>query len=146
MGDIDDSPRPARMGGILFALAGLRTNRGGGWGGGIGARATYVLRTAKRRYRNAHIRDLPSRLRQTLPRATDRPLSLKYAPATMPKTKEKDDMGRSADVLLAMQWGGERRNRPRKSSGAGGIRAKGIRAIRSTPRVGAYGRGVIIII
>lgn len=56
------------------------------------------------RYRNAHSRDLPSCLRQTHPRATDPPLSLKFDPTMMPEaTKQRGDMDKVADVILPLQ-------------------------------------------
>ena len=82
-----------------------RSSRSSYESGSSQKRATGVFRTEKNRYRNVHIRNLPSRLRQTLPRETDPPPSLKYDPATIPKAKEKDDMGRVADVLLTLQGG-----------------------------------------
>ena len=68
-------------------------------------RTADISRAAKSRYPNVHSRDFPSRLRQTLPRATDPPLSLKYDPATTPKTKAKEDMDRAPSVLLTKQGG-----------------------------------------
>ena len=48
-------------------------------------------------------RDMPSCLRQTLPRETYHPLSLKYGPSMMPDAKQRDDMDRSDAALLTMQ-------------------------------------------
>ena len=91
--NIDDPTRSARGRNSIHAS---RSSYGSG---SSQKRATDLRRTAKNRYQNAHSRDLPSRLRQTLPRATDPPLSLMYDRATTTKTKEKEDMGRVADVF-----------------------------------------------
>ena len=83
-------------------------------------RATDIFRTAKSRYRNIHSRDLPSGLRQKLPRSTDPPMSAKYGPATIPKTKQKDDMCRVSDVLLTMRGGKWETWKPTTSNWRGG--------------------------
>ena len=89
---IDDSPRSVRN------RKSSRTSRSPYESGSSQARATDIFRTSKSRYKNAHSRDLPSCLRHRLPRAKDPPLSVRYDQATIPKTKEKDDMDRAAAV------------------------------------------------
>ena len=94
-----ESPRSARK------RTSSRTSRSSRESGSSQKRATDIFQTVKSRYQNVHSRDMPSCRRQTLHRATDRPLSLKYDPATIPKTKQKGDMDRVTDVLLTMQGG-----------------------------------------
>ena len=96
---IDDSPRAARRRNSSHAIRSPYES------GSSQKRATDISRTSKSRYRNVHSRDLPSRLRQPLPRAIGPPLSLKYDSATIPKAKENGDMDRAADVLLTMHGG-----------------------------------------
>ena len=56
------------------------------------------------RYKNSHIRVLPPCLRQTFPRATDPPLSLRYYPTILPDaTKQRNDMDKVTDVILSLQ-------------------------------------------
>ena len=67
-------------------------------------RPTDLFRTASKKCEPDHIRDLPSCLRQTLPRSTDRPLSLKFDPTMLPDaTKQRDDMDKVADVIMSLQ-------------------------------------------
>ena len=65
-------------------------------------RAPDIYQTAPSRYRNAHIRDLPSCLRQTFPRATDPPLSLKYGPKQIPTAKHRDEMDKVDGPILTL--------------------------------------------
>ena len=94
--NIGESPRSA------LKRSSSHTSRSPHESGHSQKRAADIFQTAKRRYQNVNKSDLPDCLRQTLPRATDHPLSLKYDPSTIPKTKQKDDMDRVADVLLTI--------------------------------------------
>ena len=69
-------------------------------------RPTDLFGSSKNRYKNEQSRDIPSFLRQTFPRATDPPLSLKYDPTLLPEsTKDKGDMGKVEDAILNLQGG-----------------------------------------
>ena len=84
--NINESPRSARK------RASSHASRSSHESGHSEKRATDIFQMMKSRYQNVNIRDLPSCIRQAMPRATDHPLSLKYDPSTIRKAKRKDDM------------------------------------------------------